>query len=99
MNLIPRICTADGLPEPVPEHRFHPTRKWRFDWAWPAHMLALEIDGGVWTGGRHTRGKGYVGDMEKLNEAQLLGWTVLRITPDQVYTAMPGLVRRALERT
>lgn len=67
-----------GLPEPRTEIVFHPTRKWRFDLAWPDRMLAAEVDGGVWTGGRHTRGAGFIEDCTKLNAALVLGWWVLR---------------------
>ena len=75
-----KIIVAAGLPEPVEEFRFDPVRKWRFDYAWPERMLALEIEGGTWTGGRHVRGKGYERDCEKYNAAALLGWKVLRVT-------------------
>lgn len=70
----------EGLPRPLKEFVFHPTRKWRFDLAWPLHWLAVECDGGVWTSGRHTRGYGFEEDCHKLNEATLLGWRVLRVT-------------------
>jgi len=70
---------ALGLPEPEREYRFHPTRRWRFDFAWPDRMLAVEIEGGVWSRGRHTRGSGFVKDCEKYAEAALLGWRVIRI--------------------
>lgn len=70
-----------GVPEPTTEHRFHPKRKWRFDFAWPDVRLALEVEGGVWTGGRHTRGSGFLGDVEKYNAAAVMGWRVLRCTP------------------
>jgi hypothetical protein len=63
------------------EHRFHPHRRWRFDVAFPEKMIAAEIDGAVWVQGRHTRGKGFIGDQEKTNEAQLLGWQVYRFVP------------------
>jgi hypothetical protein len=72
---------AEGLPLPTAEYRFHPARKWRFDWAWIAEKIALEVDGGVWTGGRHTRGAGFLKDMEKMNAAAALRWRVLRCTP------------------
>ena len=75
-----RIVDAAGLPLPVTEYRFHPTRRWRFDFAWPDHKLAVEIEGGAWTGGRHTRGSGFVGDCDKYNAATILGWRVLRFT-------------------
>src|SRR3970040_1770915 len=66
------------------EYRFHPTRKWRCDYAWPHAKIALEIEGGVWVGGRHTSSSGFTKDMEKYNEAGLLGWRIFRVTPQQV---------------
>ena len=66
------------------EYRFHPTRKWRFDAAWPANMLALEIEGGIFSDGRHTRGSGFIKDMEKYNSATVLGWRILRVSPQMV---------------
>lgn len=75
-------CEA-GLPIPEPEYRFAIPRMWRIDFAWPAQRIAVEIEGGVWTGGRHTRGSGFMGDMEKYNELALRGWHLLRVTPKQ----------------
>ena len=57
---------------------------WRFDYAWPTRKLALEVDGGLFTQGRHTRGSGRLGDMEKLSEAAILGWRVLYVSPAQL---------------
>ena len=68
------------------EHTFHPQRKWRFDFAWPHRRIAMEVDGGVYSGGRHTRGKGFENDCEKCNEAAVLGWTVLRVTSHHIGT-------------
>lgn len=59
-------------------------RDWRFDLAWPAARLAVEVDGGGWTGGRHARGAGIEADCEKLSSAVAAGWRVLRVTPRQV---------------
>ena len=75
---------AEKLPEPVREYKFAPDRKWRFDFSWPDRKLAVEVEGGVWSGGRHTRGSGYVNDMTKYNRANLLGWCVLRFDTAQV---------------
>lgn len=88
------------LPTAQREHRFHPQRKWRFDWAWPLVKVAVECEGGVWTQGRHTRGAGYIGDLEKYNAAALLGWTVLRFTPLQIKHghALAALQRLFAER-
>jgi len=74
------LLRVSGLPLPEMEYRFAPPRRWRFDHAWPDQMLAMEVEGGVWTGGRHVRGKGYERDCEKYNEATLRGWRVLRVT-------------------
>ncbi|WP_202406091.1 hypothetical protein [Hufsiella ginkgonis] len=70
----------------VMEFRFDEKRQWRFDYANEEIKLAIEQEGGVWSGGRHTRGAGYVADMEKYNAAALLGWTVIRRTPQQMMT-------------
>lgn len=75
---------ATSLPEPVQEVRFDPVRKWRFDFAWPAHKVAVEVEGGGYVNGRHNRGGGFEADCEKYNAAALLGWIVLRVTPRQV---------------
>lgn len=66
------------IPTPCREYRFHPVRRWKFDFAWPDCKLAVEIEGAIWTGGRHTRGGGARNDMEKYNTAVLDGWAVLR---------------------
>jgi very-short-patch-repair endonuclease len=66
------------------EFSFHPERRWRFDLALPERMIAVEIEGAIWVQGRHTRGTGYLKDMEKYNEATRLGWRVFRFTPQQV---------------
>lgn len=73
-----------GLPEPIIHHRFHPTRRWEFDFAWLDRMIAVEMEGGVYTNGAHVRGKHYESDCEKYNEAQILGWRVYRFTVDML---------------
>ncbi len=78
------VLEAAGLPAPIREYRFAPPRRWRFDYAWPAHRLALEVEGGTWSGGRHVRGKGYERDCEKYNAAALLGWKVLLVTTGMI---------------
>lgn len=86
-----------GLPKPEVEFKFHPTRQWRFDFALPAQSIAIEIDGAVFAAGRHTRGKGFENDMEKLNEALILGWRVLRFSTGMVNDGRAlGVVERLL---
>ena len=93
------MCYDAGIPIPQHEWQFHHTRNWRVDIAWPSNdpPLALEIEGGVWTGGRHTRGSGFLRDVEKYNELACEGWRLIRVTPDQLHkTETIELVRRAM---
>jgi len=76
------LCRTFQLPDPVREHVFHPVRKWRLDFAWPAQKVAVECEGGIWMRGRHVRGAGYSNDCKKYNAAQALGWRVFRLTTD-----------------
>lgn len=55
-------------------------RKWRFDFAWPAFRVAVEIHGATFVQGRHTRGLGIAKDAEKARAAALQGWHVLPYT-------------------
>jgi very-short-patch-repair endonuclease len=71
---------AAKLPEPQREYRFDPSRRWKFDFAWPNWQVAVECEGGIWTHGRHTRGSGFEADCEKYNTATVQGWRVLRFT-------------------
>ena len=83
------LCDQEGLPIPLKEHRFEVNRRWRFDYAWLGVVggkVALEVEGGVWSQGRHTRGAGFLGDIEKYNRAVVLGWRVVRCTPDKLMT-------------
>lgn len=85
-DLFTVLCRSDLGVECVKEYRFHSTRKWRFDFAIPRYKIAIEVEGGVWTGGRHTSPQGFLGDMEKYNTATVMGWRVLRTTPDRLLT-------------
>ena len=84
--LFTRLCEACGLPAPVPEYRFHPARKWRIDYYFEANgrRVALEVEGGIWTQGRHTRGSGFIKDMEKYNAITAAGIMLLRVTPAEL---------------
>lgn len=94
------LCRSDLKVECVKEHRFHPTRKWRFDYAIPAHKIAIEVEGGVWTGGRHTSPKGFLNDMEKYNTATIMGWRVLRTIPDELCSnATLNMIRETLRHS
>lgn len=87
-----------GIPEPVAEHRFHPVRRHRLDYAWPAVRLGLEVDGGIYTAGKHGRGAGIELDQFKTNLAAALGWRVMRTTPRNLTSpGLLALLRRAME--
>jgi len=80
-TLFHAVLRAASLPIPEAEYRFAPPRRWRFDYAWPASKVALEVQGGVWTGGRHSRGAAMLKEWEKLNTAAGLGWRMLYCQP------------------
>jgi hypothetical protein len=91
------LLKRDGILLPETEFVFASPRKWRFDFAWPSWDVAVEVEGAVWTRGRHTRGKGFIADMEKYNEAAVRGWKVIRVTPQQLCTLETiALIKRAL---
>ena len=77
------------------EHKFHPTRKWRADIAIPSLMVLIEWEGIMATKSRHTSVTGFTNDCEKYNQAQLIGWKVLRYTvlnKSQFYTDIDSLL-------
>lgn len=90
-----QLCKAAGLPVPVAEHRFAAPRRWRFDWAWLEPRVALEIQGGLFTGGRHSRGPALLQEHEKLNRAAALGWRVVFVIPRQCVTGEAVLLVEA----
>lgn len=82
--IVAAFFKSEGLPPFVTEHHFHTERKWRFDFAWLEEKVALEVEGGCFVFGGHSRGAGMRKDMEKYNSATLLGWRVLRVMPESL---------------
>lgn len=82
--------TLNG-PKLETEFRFHPTRRWRADYAHIESRTLIELEGGVWVGGRHNRAAGFVADAEKYFEAALAGWRVVRLVNSQL--TLPNLGR------
>ena len=97
MHLLDELKAA-GLPLPEKEYKFALSigRLWRFDYAWPEHKLALEVEGGVHMNGRHVRGSGFIEDMHKYNCAAIMGWFVVRVIPAQMNGIAFRVVRAAL---
>ena len=71
----------------TPEHQFAPPRKWRMDRAHLMARVAIELEGGTHSGGRHVRGQGYTDDCIKYNRATAQGWAVFRLTSDMLRDA------------
>lgn len=73
-----------NLPLPTREFKFHFARKWRLDFAWIEHLLAVEVEGGIYRKGRHVRPRGFTNDCEKYNEVALNKYCLLRVTPHHI---------------
>jgi len=77
------------------EFKFHHKRKWKADFHITGKHILVEVEGGIWSGGRHTRAKGYLGDLEKYNTATMMGYQVIRFSTEQV---MSGLAVQQIEK-
>ena len=92
---VPMPTNRDGQ-----EYRVVPDRKWRFDYAYLDLRIGIEVHGGIWISGGHTRGSGFIKDREKMNRAALAGWLVLEfpiITTDTLPPDCVELIARAIE--
>lgn len=101
MKYNPKIVLAfwqvNGIAGALTEYQFDLDRKWRFDFAFPAARLAIEVQGGIYSGGRHTRGAALVKEWEKLNAAAVAGWRILYCQPREIQTvAFARVVKAAL---
>ncbi len=93
-ELFLKQCKEAGLPEPETEHQFAKPRKWRFDFAFIVetqlllvtlrNRIAVEIEGGLYVKGGHSRGAAYEKNLEKYNEATIRGWQLYRFSTGQV---------------
>ena len=90
--------TALKFPPWEREYRFHPIRKFRLDFAWPALRVAVECQGGIWNQGAHGRGSGIERDCEKLALAAALGWRVIPVAGTHIEAGVAvEWIRLALE--
>lgn len=86
------------------EYVFARPRRWRFDFAWPDEMVAVEVEGGIYSRGRHVRPQGFINDCEKMNHASTpdkhgRSWCVLRFCAEHVHRGDAlVLVEKALKR-
>ena len=79
-KILQQLIHEDLNLKSTPELKFHPSRKWRIDLAIESLKIAIEFEGGIYSGGRHTRPTGFLGDIEKYNNLTLYGWKLLRYT-------------------
>lgn len=81
----------------IREYKFDQTRKWKADYFISSDTdfmkmprvvadTLIEIEGGLWMQGRHSRGKGYQGDLDKYNAATAKGFKVYRFSTQDVMT-------------
>ena len=81
--LLEQIHQAN-LPEPEQQVKLIPKRRYRFDFAYPRLMVAIEVDGGTWMQTNRGRSAGHAHpsrithDNEKRNLARLEGWRVFQ---------------------
>src|SRR5262249_3281144 len=91
------LCKQHRLPQPEVEYRISPDRKFRWDFAWPAQRVCLEVQGAVWTGGAHGRGSGIIRDQAKANIAAGRSWLCFYTTPKELCTVQTiEMIRLAL---
>ncbi len=96
---ITSICQSIGIPAPIVELRHIPGRRFRLDYAWPDHRIGLEVQGGIWTRGKHSRGAGQKIDMEKNNLGILHGWRVFQCVPGSEVHTIEGFIKPAMQRS
>ena len=92
---------VNNFPEWETEYKFHPKRRWQFDFAWPEQRIAVEVQGGIHMAkGGHNTAAGITRDCEKGNEAIVTGWKVLHVTREQIEngSAINGLRRLMFEQ-
>jgi len=92
------LWRAKGGPELEKEFRFHPTRRWRADFAHLESKTLIEIEGGIYINGRHNRPAGFAADLEKYLEAALEGWRVIRLGPNELTMECIGRLMASIQR-
>jgi very-short-patch-repair endonuclease len=94
------LIRAEGLPEPEREYMFAKSigRRWRLDFAYPEKRIGIEVQGGTYIRGAHSRGTGLERDYEKYNQAQVLGWDVYQFSRKMIESGEAiETIRKALE--
>lgn len=92
LKIVKGIC--DGW---IYEYKFDSVRKFKFDYANLRLKIAIEMEGGIFTGTGHAKIGKYLKDMEKYNMAQIKGWVILRYAHGQE-SKIANDVKKAIER-
>ena len=77
-DILKQLIKEDLNLDVILEYKFHPVRRWKNDLFISSLGIAIELEGGVYSQGRHTRGSGFLGDIEKYNALTLQGFKLLR---------------------
>jgi hypothetical protein len=73
------LWRASNGPKLEREYHFCPMRKWRTDYFHRESGTLIEIEGGMWMGGRHQKGHGFSADAIKYNVATFLKYKLYRL--------------------
>ena len=83
------------------EYKFHPTRKWRWDYALPAIKVCVEYQGlnfGHGGASGHQTIKGIVAENWKYSEGAIDGWCIVLINAVSIESGLAhDLIKRAVE--
>ena len=98
-KIFEQLLKNEGI-EFISEYKFHEKRKWRIDYFISGKIkLAIEIEGGIWNSGRHTRPAGFIADMEKYNSLTAAGLRLIRVTTDNINKAETfDLIKRCIQK-
>jgi len=66
------------------EFKFCESRRWKSDFCHVASKTLIELEGGLYINGGHSRGAAYEKNLEKYNEAQFLGYHLFRLGPNMI---------------
>jgi hypothetical protein len=81
-----RLLAERKLPAPVAEYQFAKPRKWRADFCWIDQKVILEVNGGIFSQGRHTRGAALLKEWDKINTGAGIGYRFIFCQPSQLAT-------------
>lgn len=74
------------------EVKLIPDRQHRVDFFFSSKKAVVEIEGGVWSQGRHLRGQGWMDDAWKYNTLTAMGYSVYRFATHQVVDIKKNVV-------